>query len=146
MSGSGGKRRRGKWSQGLGLATPASQWSTRRRVAYGLFGVLLAVTSFDRAVRGQYERGPWFGVLALLVYAGIFGVSVLVPRHYESWVHRHRELDTALFGPLLFLALGFITPLALPWCAAIAVAGAAALIALGHRRRRLSGAAGSPTS
>jgi hypothetical protein len=50
-------------------------------------------------------------------------------------MRRHRGLDAAFFGPLLFLALGFATPLSLLWCAAIALIATPLLILLARRRR-----------
>jgi len=123
-----------RWVRWLGF-TPASQWSTRRRVVYGLFAVILAATSFDRAVSGSHARGPWFGALAVLVYAGVFGWVSLAPRGYDSWLRKHRELDAAFLGPLLFLPLGYMTSLPLLWCAAIALVATPLVVLLGRRRR-----------
>jgi len=87
---------------------------TRRRVVHGLFAVILAATSFDRAVNGPHARGPWFGAL---------------------WQRKHREFDAAFFGPLLFLVLGYVTSLPLLWCAAITLVATPLVVLLGRRRR-----------
>jgi len=108
---------------------------TRRRVVHGLFAVILAATSFDRAVNGPHARGPWFGALAVLVYAGVFGWVILAPRGYDSWQRKHREFDAAFFGPLLFLVLGYVTSLPLLWCAAITLVATPLVVLLGRRRR-----------
>lgn len=118
-----------RWVQRLGF-TPATQWSTRRRVAYGLFAIILAATTFDRAMNGSHARGPWFGALAVLVYLEMFGWVILAPRGYDSWQRKHRELDATFFGPLLFLALGYLTPLPLLWCAAITLVATLLLVLL----------------
>jgi len=123
-----------RWVRWLGF-TLASQWSTRRRVVYGLFAVILAATSFDRAVNGPHARGPWFGALAVLVYAGVFGWVILAPRGYDSWQRKHRKFDAAFFGPLLFLVLGYVTSLPLLWCAAITLVATPLVVLLGRRRR-----------
>ncbi len=109
-----------RWVRWLGF-TPATQWSTRRRVVYGLFMVVLMPAVYYVAASGSHARGPWFGALAVLVYTGMIGWVVLAPRRYDSWQRNHQELDAAFFGPLLFLALGVLTPLSLLWCAAIAL-------------------------
>lgn len=123
-----------KWVQRLGF-TPATQWSTRRRVVYGLIGVLLVPALFTTAISGTHPRGLWFGVLAVLAYAVIFGWVILAPRRYDDWTRRHRGLDAAFFGPLLFLALGFTTSLSLLWCAAITLIATPLVVLLSRRRR-----------
>jgi len=127
-----------KWVQWLGF-TPAPQWSTRRRVVYGLIGVLLVPAVFTTAISGTHPRGPWFGVLAVLVYAAMFGWVIVAPRRYDGWMRRHRGLDAAFFGPLLFLALGFATSLPLLWCAAIALIAPPLVVLLSRRRRDTAG-------
>ncbi len=123
-----------RWVRWLGF-TPASQWSTLRRVVHGLFAVLIVPMLYFAAVNGPHARGPWFGALAVLVYGGVFGWVILAPRGYDSWLRKHRELDAAFFGPLLFLALGYVTSLPLLWCAAITLVATPLVVLLGRRRR-----------
>ncbi len=118
----------------MGL-TPASQWSTRRRVVYGLFAVLMVPAAYYTAMSGSHARGPWFGALAVLIYADMFGWVILAPPRYDNWMRKHRELDAAFFGPLLFLALGYLTSLPLIWCAARSLVATPPIILLGRRRR-----------
>ncbi len=61
--------------------------------------VLIIAPGSFAAVHGPHARGPWFGALAVLVYAGVFGWVIRAPRRYDSWLRKHRELDAAFFGP-----------------------------------------------
>ncbi len=72
-----------RWVRWLGF-TPATQWSTRRRVVYGLFMVVLMPAVYYVAASGSHARGPWFGALAVLVYTGMIGWVVLTPYVLKS--------------------------------------------------------------
>lgn len=119
--------------------TPASQWTTRRRIVLGLIMAALAADAFYAAVHGPHARGVWFGVFAVLFIASLVASVNVAPVRFERWSRRHRNLDVAVLAPLLFLGLGYYwTPLSLLWCAVIAVAAAVLVVSIAqHRRRRL---------
>lgn len=138
-SGAGEKEQAAGWLWGR-WSTPASQWTTRRRVLLGVFWVPLTVGAFYAAVHGPHARGVWFAVFAVVVMASMYGVVLVAPVRYESWTRRHRNLDAAWPAPLLFLVLGFYgTSLTLLWCAVIAVAATALIVPIArHYQRKLS--------
>lgn len=70
-----------------------------------------------------------FGWGALVVFSFI-DRNRLMPWSTEHWV-----LDGAMFGPLLFVGLAFITDMPTLVCVAIAVVGCALLLAVGSLLR-----------
>lgn len=130
-----------KWQRWSGLTrTPASQWSTRRRIFIGIGGAVLTATVLHRSLVGPHPRRAWFGGFGVLVYVYMYGTILFNPGRHERWTRRHRYLEATLFGPLAFIALGVTTPLPLGWCALAAAAGLIALLALalllGRRQSR----------
>ncbi len=84
------------------------------------------------------KRGWLVGVVAAVVF-GALAVGAFRWDRLKSWSAEHPVLDSALFGPLLFLALAYITNLSTLGCVAIAAAGGGAALALGgylRARRR----------
>jgi len=52
------------------------------------------------------------------------------------WSRAHPVLDNAFLGPLLFLALAYLTHLSVWWCALAGVLGSIGGVTLGVARRR----------
>lgn len=75
------------------------------------------------------KRGWAVGAVAALVCGGMFFAALRWDRLLR-WSAKHPVLDSALFGPLLFLALAYITNLPTATCFAIALAGGAAFMGL----------------
>jgi hypothetical protein len=62
--------------------------------------------------------------------------GALAPRGLMRWSRAHPILDNAFLGPLLFLALAYLTHLSVWWCAIAGVLGSSGGITLGAVRRR----------
>jgi len=102
------------------VAPPATR---RRQVVGGLLAVVVGV--------GLWEmRGAVVGILALLVYGGVF----LAPAfNLDTGAARRRgqiALDAALIAPLTFLALAYVTHLPLAGCIAAGLAAGAVFVPL----------------
>lgn len=102
------------------------------RVAYLLVFAFLVVW----VIQG---RGWAIGLVAALVYGGGGLAMALRPRDVVNWSRNHPELDGALLGPLVFLALAVLTHLAIWWCLLGGAVGAIVGAGRGNQRRRRSG-------
>lgn len=123
------------WARWWGLLTPSRSWSTRHWIVYGLLVAFALVALVTNSVGA---RGPWFGALALAVYGPMFATAAVRHRRAARPL-RSPALDTTLFAvyfaALVFLAVGLLTSLSLPWCAAIAATTSAALSLVSYARR-----------
>lgn len=122
-----------RWSRTIG-STPTSQWSTGHRVVFLLGLALFLPASFAIAVGGPHHRGAWVGAVVVIIYVVMLG-GPLVSRRFTQWFRKHPYVDAAMIGPLIFALTVLYTPLALVWCAVLAVAGSAILLVLVRRRR-----------
>ncbi len=89
--------------------------------------VLLAVSASSGLA---IKRGWAVGAAAALVYGALAITSILSWERLKAWSSEHPVLDSALFGPLLFLALAYITSLPTATCILIALVAAAAFAGL----------------
>lgn len=92
------------------------------------------------AALGLASRRGWYvGAIAALVYGLIAIPMVVSPRSVADWSRRHPVLDGSVLGPLVFLALAYITqwPLWVCFIIAAAATGIGALRGLHRDRHRL---------
>lgn len=89
------------------------------------------------------KRGVAIGVVAGLVYALIALPMAVSPQAVAGWSRRHPALDGAILGPLVFLAIAYITPWPLWVCVGIGLVGVLLGAARGNQRRRYQGRTGS---
>jgi hypothetical protein len=99
-----------------------------RRVLLVALAVGLPIALWDR-------RGAAIGVLAFAVYGPLFLLGAFAPNRVAAPSRRHVALDAAIGIPLCFLAVAYVTDLALWACALIGVAIGALLIAVAVIRR-----------
>ncbi len=93
-----------------------------------MLAILLPLALWDK-------RGIIVGVLAFIVYGGVFLVAAFDHRRTTAWSRRHFGLDSALIVPLAFLALAYLTDLALVVCLALAFAAGAVQVPVALSRR-----------
>lgn len=91
--------------------------------------VLLAVSASSGLA---IKRGWAVGAAAALVYGALAITSILSWERLKAWSSEHPVLDSALFGPLLFLALAYITSLPTATCILIALVAAAGVRGADH--------------
>ncbi|MDQ2956230.1 MAG: hypothetical protein M3Y42_04620 [Actinomycetota bacterium] len=98
---------------------------------FALFA-LFALVAFG--VAGK--RGWVVGAIAAVVYGGLGLAMALAPGGVVAWSRRHPRMDGSVFGPLLFLALAYLTSIAIWICAAVGVVGIGFGVLMGMRRER----------
>ncbi|GIH99671.1 hypothetical protein [Planobispora takensis] len=81
------------------------------------------------------ERGPLMGAFAGAVY-GSLAISLLLWDRFVLWGREHPLLDALGFGPVMFIALAFVTSLSPAVCAAIAAGTTVPFVVLKHLQRR----------
>lgn len=106
-------------------ARPPALW---RKVAAVVLAILLPVALWDK-------RGAIVGVIALVVYGGVLLIATFNHSRTMTWSRRHVALDAALIVPLVFLALAYLTDLALATCVALALASGVVLVPVALWRR-----------
>jgi hypothetical protein len=85
------------------------------------------------------HRGWVLGLVAAVVY-GAMGLAVAVnPGRVTRWSREHPEVDGAILGPLVLLALAVLTSWSVWWCLLIAGGSMILGASLGRRRRKSSG-------
>lgn len=95
-------------------------------------------------VFGVAQRRGWTtGAFAAVIYGGMSFAMALEPAGAVSWSKRHPRADSALLGPLLFLALTALTSVPGWWCVLGGFVGLLLGVALGARRKRLLTNAGA---
>ncbi|MGI9018951.1 MAG: hypothetical protein ACR2HR_17925 [Euzebya sp.] len=100
------------------LLRPPALW---QKFAFVVLAVLLPLGLADR-------RGWAVGVIAAIVYGGL-GIAFTFYRvPLLRFSADHRLLDAAFVGPLLFLAVAYLTPLSILLCLGIAVLGCLLLV------------------
>lgn len=98
---------------------------------------LLHVPAFGLAALFIGERRGWVvGAVAAIVYGGIGLVGALAPGGLVRWSTAYPAVDNAFLGPLLFLALAYLTHVPVWWCAVAGVLGSVGGVTLGAARRR----------
>jgi hypothetical protein len=102
--------------------------STALRVVGVFLAFALPIALWDR-------RGPALGVFAFVVYLPICLGHALAPDRVRAWSQRHVVLDIALFVPIAFLAIAYLSHLAVWACALIALALGAVLVPVALRGR-----------
>src|SRR3954447_26575298 len=99
----------------------------------------IIVPLFALLALGLASRRGWFvGVVAALVYGGIALSMAIAPGGTVDWSRRHPILDGSILGPILFLALAYLTHWPLWVCLIIGVAGLLIGAARGAQRARHS--------
>jgi hypothetical protein len=85
------------------------------------------------------KRGWAVGVVGAVVYGVLAFANVVARDRLVAWSSLHPSLDAAFFGPLLFLALAFLTNLPTETCVAIALLGGVTVVGLNgfFRARRI---------
>ena len=97
---------------------------------------LLYVPAFCLVALFIGERRGWVvGGIAAVVYGGMALAGALAPRGLMRWSRAHPILDNAFLGPLVFLALAYLTPMSVWWCAVAGVLGSIGGITLGAAKR-----------
>jgi hypothetical protein len=101
--------------------------------------ILALIAVVNGTEQGVHLRNAWFAAFAVLFYGGLVAVSTGRREQLARWSGRHRMLDSLFIVPLVFLALGLLTPLPL-WSCVLggAVAGAVFAPFAARRRRRLA--------
>ncbi len=79
--------------------------------------------------------------MALAVYGGVFAVVVFNHDASLKWSKTHPILDSVLLAPSVFLALAYLTDLALLSCALLGLAAWLLLVPFVLRRRARKSAA-----
>lgn len=98
---------------------------------------LLFVPVFALMAFGVAGRRGWVaGMVAAIVYGGMGLAMALAPGGVVAWSRRHPRMDGAFLGPLLFLALAYLTHLSVWICSACGVVGIGIGAGLGVRRER----------
>jgi hypothetical protein len=82
------------------------------------------------------KRGWLIGVVALIVYGGVGLGMAIAPKTVVAWERRHPVIDGMIFGPLVFLAVAYVTSWSLWVCLLLGVAGVLVGAAQGIRRAR----------
>jgi hypothetical protein len=82
------------------------------------------------------RRGWWVGVVAAIVYGGIAVPMAFAPGGTVTWSRRHPILDGSVLGPVLFLALAYLTTWPVWVCLIIGVVGVLLGAARGAERAR----------
>jgi hypothetical protein len=86
---------------------------------------LIAVAGVALVALGLAVRRGWaVGLLAALVYGAMALLMALAPSSVGSWSRRHPIVDGAMFGPLVLLALAYLTRWPFWLCATVGVIGA----------------------
>lgn len=75
------------------------------------------------------------GAVAAVVYGGIALPTAFDREGTVAWSRRHPLMDGAIFGPLVFLSLAYLTPWALWICLIVGLIGLLLGVGLGARRR-----------
>lgn len=101
---------------------------TWQKVVAVVMAVALPLALWDK-------RGALVGVLAFLVYGGVFLTAAFNHGASLAWSRRHVALDGAFIVPIAFLALAYLTTLSLWLCALIALAAGAVLVSVAVWRR-----------
>jgi di/tricarboxylate transporter len=102
--------------------------STRTKVVAVVLAVALPLALWDK-------RGAAVGVVAFLVYGGVFLVGTFNHSGLVAWSRRHVALDASLMAPFAFFALAYLTTLPLWLCVLIALAVGAMFVPFAVRRR-----------
>ncbi|HEY8720619.1 hypothetical protein [Pengzhenrongella sp.] len=82
------------------------------------------------------QRGVALGILAVIVYGWIGVASIARPQALTRWSHAHPRADGAILGPIAFLVLAGLSPLAVTWCLLGGAVALVAGVAAGARRGR----------
>ncbi len=115
----------------------ASSWFNRMATNPPMWMRCAYVPIFAGMAFAVIQRRGWvIGVVAAVVYGGI-GLAVAInPTGVVAWSRSHPKTDGAIFGPLLFLALAYLTHLSLWWCLLSGALGVALGAARGVQRGR----------
>jgi len=106
---------------------------------------LLAVPAFALSALGLASKRGWLvGVIAAIVYGSIALPMAVAPGGLIAWSRRHPIVDGSIFGPLLFLALAYITSWPIWLCLLVGLVGVLLGAILGRRRGRLQQGRSSP--
>lgn len=116
-------------------ARPPARW---RKVVAVVMTILLPVEL-------GAKRGVLVGLLAFLVYGGVFAHGTFNHQRTLAWSRRHPAMDASLIIPLTFLGVAFLTSLSLWLCLLIAIAAGGVLIPVALRRRPAREATASPS-
>ncbi len=81
------------------------------------------------------KRGWMVAAVGALVLGALAASSFIDPGRLRGCSSKHWVLDGAVFGPLLFVGLAFITNMPTLVCVAIASVGCALVLALGQLLR-----------
>ncbi len=81
------------------------------------------------------KRGWMVAAVGALVLGALAASSFIDPGRLRGWSSKHWVLDGAMFGPLLFVGLAFITNMPTLVCVTIASVGCALVLALGQLLR-----------
>lgn len=107
-------------------AKPPGRW---QQVLAVVLAILLPAALWD-------ERGALVGIVAFLVYGGVFLVAAFKHDDLLAWSRRHPALDSLIIVPLAFLALAYLTDLGSGLCAAISAAAGLILVSVAGWRRQ----------
>lgn len=107
------------------LARPPATW---QKIVAAPLAVLLSLGLWDK-------RGAAVGIAALVVYGVIFLLVAFDHSGVMAWSRRHAVLDALTMVPLTFLALAYLTELALGACLGIALAAGMLLVVVALHKR-----------
>lgn len=95
----------------------------------------VAAACVGMAVVGFVNRGPVVGAVGLVVFGGMALFTAFGRPDLRAWAQRHPVLDGMLLGPILFLAVAYLSSWPLWVCALFGVAGVGLGAAVGKRRK-----------
>ena len=93
--------------------------------------VLLPMMAVLSPILLYSKRGWMVAAVGALVWGALAASSFIDPGRLRGWSSKHWVLDGAMFGPLLFVGLAFITNMPTLVCVAIACLGCVLLLTLG---------------
>jgi hypothetical protein len=129
--------RRGDGKIDVDQLSKARLWFNETAANPPIWMRLLYVPMFALVALMTGERRGWVvGIVAAVVYGGMGLAVAITPGGTVRWSRAHPKADNAVLGPLLFLALAYLTRVSVWWCLAAGVLGSLGGIALGAQRRR----------
>ncbi|WP_157251917.1 hypothetical protein [Patulibacter americanus] len=98
--------------------------------------LILVVPAITTTIELHERRGLALAVVGALMWGALLAAMVR-GTDMTAWSRAHPVVDSAVMVPVTFVALAYLTHLALGWCALIGVALWLVALVLGRWRRRV---------